>query len=156
LAIPTRDIHWYITMAWRALSTALDRRAAAVHSRVMTDLFIRVRFSRDSVLGPGKTALLEQIAETGSIRKAAAAMKMSYRRAWLLIQAMEEMFAAPVIERATGGQRGGGASLTPLGRTLVRRFRAIETRAARATAGELKALENLARPKTVRSQTRRR
>jgi len=118
----------------------------------MTHLFIRVKFARGGILGPGKAELLERIAETGSIRKAAAAMKMSYRRAWLLVQAMEEMFAAPVIARATGGRRGGGASLTPLGRTLIRRFRAIETYAARAAAEELHALEKLAAAGNRRSR----
>ncbi len=65
--------------------------------------------------------LLELIDETGSIRKAAVPMKMSYRRAWLLLQALEEAFGAPLVATATGGKAGGGARLTPLGRAVVAR-----------------------------------
>lgn len=59
----------------------------------MVRLTIRVDFEPGHALGPGKIHLLEQIDETGSIRGAAAAMKMSYRRAWLLIQATEKTLA---------------------------------------------------------------
>ncbi|MBV9045701.1 MAG: LysR family transcriptional regulator [Alphaproteobacteria bacterium] len=110
----------------------------------MAALFIRVRFEPSGQFGPGKAALLEQIAATGSIRKAAAAMKMSYRRAWLLSQEIEKLFGAPVIARATGGAKGGGATLTPLGKTLIRRFRNIEKRAANAAKADTDALTKLA------------
>ena len=60
----------------------------------MTRLTIRIDFDDGSALGPGKVRLLELVAETGSIRKAAAGMKMSYRKAWLLLKALEETFGA--------------------------------------------------------------
>ena len=90
--------------------------------------------------GPGKARLLELIDEHGSIRSAAAAMNMSYRHAWLLLQAVEDTFGAPVISTATGGAKGGGAKLTELGRSLVAKYRAIENQAAKATAGDLSEL----------------
>jgi molybdate transport system regulatory protein len=68
----------------------------------MVRLTIRIDLAGGSV-GPGKIGLLEQVAATGSIRKAAAAMKMSYRRAWLLLQALEACFGSPLVETATGG-----------------------------------------------------
>jgi molybdate transport system regulatory protein len=80
---------------------------------------------------------LELIEEQGSIRGAAAAMNMSYRHAWLLLQAVEDTFGAPVISTATGGAKGGGAKLTELGKTILARYRSIETQAAHAAEREL-------------------
>jgi molybdate transport system regulatory protein len=110
----------------------------------MTRLSIRVDLG-EGAFGPGKAQLLELIAQKGSIRSAAAAMDMSYRRAWLLLQSIEETFGAPAIITATGGAHGGGASLSPLGRTLIARYRAVERRATRATASDIAAMTKLAR-----------
>jgi molybdate transport system regulatory protein len=106
----------------------------------MVRLSIRIDFEGSESFGPGKARLLELIDEHGSIRSAAAAMNMSYRHAWLLLQAVEDTFGAPVISTATGGAKGGGAKLTELGRGLLARYRAIESQAAKATAGELSEL----------------
>ncbi|MFZ1680439.1 MAG: LysR family transcriptional regulator, partial [Rhizobiaceae bacterium] len=48
-------------------------------------------------LGPGKIALLEQIAETGSISAAARALAMSYKRAWDLVEAVNRVFPEPLV-----------------------------------------------------------
>jgi len=106
----------------------------------MARLTIRIDFEGSESFGPGKARLLELIDAQGSIRSAASAMNMSYRHAWLLLQAVEDTFGAPVISTATGGAKGGGAKLTELGRTLVARYRVIESQAAKATAGELSEL----------------
>jgi len=100
----------------------------------MYRLSIRIDFAPGERLGPGKVRLLEEVDRTGSIRSAASAMKMSYRRAWLLIRATEDIFGAPLVQTATGGPRGGGASLTQLGRDVVVGYRKVERQAARATA----------------------
>jgi molybdate transport system regulatory protein len=110
----------------------------------MTRLTIRIDFEGADAFGPGKARLLELIEEHGSIRSAAAAMSMSYRHAWLLLQAVEDTFGAPVITTATGGAKGGGAKLTELGRSVVARYRAIETQAAKATASDLTELSKTA------------
>jgi molybdate transport system regulatory protein len=110
----------------------------------MTRLSIRIDFEGAQAFGPGKVRLLELIGEQGSIRGAAAAMSMSYRHAWLLLQAVEDTFGAPVISTATGGAKGGGAKLTELGKTVVARYRAIEAQAAQAAAGELTELSKAA------------
>jgi molybdate transport system regulatory protein len=109
----------------------------------MARLTIRIDFEGSESFGPGKARLLELIDIHGSIRSAASAMNMSYRHAWLLLQAVEDTFGAPVISTATGGAKGGGAKLTELGRTLVARFRMIESQAAKATAGELSELSQV-------------
>ncbi|MEI9992060.1 MAG: LysR family transcriptional regulator [Rhizomicrobium sp.] len=108
----------------------------------MTRLTIRIDFADGTQLGPGKVRLLELVAETGSIRKAAARMKMSYRRAWLLLKALDDMFGEKLSETATGGKDGGGARLSPLGRTVVARYRRVESAAGGAAARDLKALAN--------------
>src|SRR5262245_43444381 len=110
----------------------------------MTRLTIRIDFDDAEGFGPGKARLLELIEELGSIRSAAAAMSMSYRHAWLLLQAVEDTFGAPVITTATGGAKGGGAKLTELGKTVVARYRTIEAQAVRATSSDLTELTRAA------------
>lgn len=76
--------------------------------------------------GAGRVALLAQVAECGSITRAAKAMKMSYKAAWDAIDAMNTMAGEPLVERLVGGRGGGGTRLTPRGQQLVRNFRRIE------------------------------
>jgi molybdate transport system regulatory protein len=121
----------------------------------MTRLTIRIDFAGGAALGPGKVRLLELIGETGSIRKAAVGMKMSYRRAWLLLQALDTMFEGPLAKTATGGKAGGGARLTPLGRTVVGRYRALELAAAKAGAEPVAALDRLLAAPTASSPPRK-
>lgn len=85
--------------------------------------------------------LLEQIRETGSISAAGRAMDMSYRRAWLLVSDMNRMFREPVVESQRGGQKGGGAALTPFGDELLARFRKMERVLKSALAEDLAWLE---------------
>ena len=77
-------------------------------------------------IGPGKVALLEAIARTGSITSAAKALGMSYRRAWMLVDETNRCLVTPAVETASGGQHGGGSALTAAGRELVKRYRALE------------------------------
>ena len=98
---------------------------------------IRILIGDIVALGPGKARLLEAIGETGSITGAAQAMDMSYRRAWLLVAAMNNDFIAPLVERTAGGRGGGGWGVTGLGREALTRYRRIETVAARAAADEM-------------------
>jgi molybdate transport system regulatory protein len=89
-------------------------------------LRLRVVLRPGAALGPGKIDLLEAIAETGSIRAAGNRFKMSYRRAWSLVAELNGMFRTPLVLAETGGRGGGGANLTPLGKKVVERFRAME------------------------------
>ncbi|MBV8911903.1 MAG: LysR family transcriptional regulator [Acetobacteraceae bacterium] len=107
----------------------------------MTRLTLRIDFDGGRALGPGKVRLLELIGETGSISAAGRAMGMSYRRAWLLIDALNKTFRTAVVETREGGTGGGGASLTPFGSELVASYRTIEEDAARAVHRKLAELE---------------
>lgn len=110
-------------------------------------LSIRVDLSNGDRIGPGKVALLEAIAKTGSISAAARALKMSYRRAWLLVEEINTALREPAVAAATGGQHGGGASLTPAGERLIALYRAIEANAEQASQKEFRAIELLTRRK---------
>jgi molybdate transport system regulatory protein len=77
-------------------------------------------------VGPGKIALLEHIGGTGSLSQAARRLKMSYRRAWLLLEDLNTAFQQPVAEMSVGGRGGGGALLTPFGTELVNAYRSLE------------------------------
>lgn len=103
-------------------------------------LRLRVIFGPDVALGPGKADLLEGIRETGSISAAGRRMKMSYKRAWDLIDALNRYFERPVVRTSKGGSGGGGASLTPWGEEVLALYRRMEARSAEAVADEIAAL----------------
>jgi molybdate transport system regulatory protein len=107
----------------------------------MVGITLRIDLSPSSAVGPGKIRLLELIDETGSISAAGRAMNMSYRRAWLLTEELNDLFREPVITTKLGGKAGGGAELTSFGRSLVRRYRDMEAKAQAALAPHLAALD---------------
>jgi molybdate transport system regulatory protein len=104
-------------------------------------LTIRVDFGAFGYIGPGKIRLMELISKHGSISAAGKEMGMSYRRAWLLVDEINQIFRDPLVETQMGGSGGGGARLTMLGRDVVSRYRAIEGAAATAAASDLRALK---------------
>jgi molybdate transport system regulatory protein len=112
----------------------------------MARLKLTLALDSGARLGPGKAALLESVRATGSIAAAARAMGMDYKRAWLLVDSLNQAFQTPVVERVTGGTRGGGASLTPFGEELLARYRRLETAATERAAEDLDALERRAAP----------
>ncbi len=105
-----------------------------------TRLHLRLIFAHGAMLGPGKAELLEHIRDTGSISAAGRAMDMSYKRAWMLVDAMNAAFAAPLVESARGGAGGGGAQVTEAGLEVLRLYRALQDTAARAGAVEIAAI----------------
>ena len=91
-------------------------------------------------IGPGKIALLEAIAETGSITAAAKSLRMSYRRAWLLVDETNRCLVRPAVEASAGGPKGGHAALTPTGSELIRSYRRVERRIAIEVARNLRSM----------------
>ncbi|HSN73025.1 MAG TPA: LysR family transcriptional regulator [Steroidobacteraceae bacterium] len=106
---------------------------------------LRIDFGAEPAarIGPGKIALLEAIRDERSISAAARRLGMSYRRAWLLVDALNRLLAEPVAITETGGRRGGGSALTPFGERLVASYREIERAAATATRRERQKLARL-------------
>jgi molybdate transport system regulatory protein len=119
---------------------ALSAAAFSQREFHMAELSIRIDFGPGRRVGPGKIALLEQIAMQGSIAAGGRALGMSYRRAWQLVDDINGIFATPVVAARTGGRAGGGAGLTPLGLALVAHYRSIEKAAAEAAQAQLQAL----------------
>ncbi|HEX6119411.1 MAG TPA: LysR family transcriptional regulator [Dongiaceae bacterium] len=107
---------------------------------------LRVILGPGVALGPGKADLLEAIATTGSISAAGRRMKMSYRRAWLLVEELNGSFRTALVAADKGGAHGGGARLTELGAQVLRHFRSMERKTQRAIAADLAALSPLAKP----------
>lgn len=107
---------------------------------------LRVLLGASIAIGPGKAELLDAIGRTGSISAAAREMGMSYRRAWLLVEAANAAFVEPLVSTATGGSGGGGAQLTDFGRIVLDRYRRMEYHASAAVAAEFAEFKALLRP----------
>ena len=73
-------------------------------------------------MGRGRAMLLERIDEFGSIAAAARSMKLSYRNAWLWVEAVNRLAPAPLVEKVKGGVGGGHARLTEEGRKAVAQY----------------------------------
>ena len=117
-------------------------------------LRFRIVLKSGVALGPGKADLLEAIAETASLTKAAKRFNMSYKRGWSLVQELHRHFAEPLVETEKGGAGGGGgARLTKLGDYVLKRYRKMEADAGKAIAagiGDLR--KHLAVPKPTRKR----
>ena len=112
----------------------------------MARVRISIVFESGARIGPGKAKLLESIRDTGSISAAARDMGMSYKRAWLLLDSINQAFTEPVVTAAPGGSGGGGATLTPFGVEVLDHYRRIHDRAAASAVDDLSALARRARP----------
>src|ERR1700736_3795632 len=95
----------------------------------MARVRVSIVFGSGARIGPGKAKLLESIRDPGSISAAARDMGMSYKRAWLLLDSMNQAFTEPVVTAAPGGAGGGGATLTRVGAEVLERYRRISDRA---------------------------
>ncbi len=107
-------------------------------------LILRVDLATGARIGPGKVALLEEISRSGSISAAGRALRMSYRRAWELVEDLNRNLGVPVVSTAAGGTGGGGARLTEAGASLIAEYRALEAAASAGAAPHLAALAKLA------------
>jgi molybdate transport system regulatory protein len=103
-------------------------------------LSIRLDLASGARIGPGKVAVLEEIARSGSISAAGRALRMSYRRTWELVEDLNRRLGTPVVETAQGGSGGGGTVLTRAGKAVIERYRAIEVDTALAARKHLQAL----------------
>ncbi len=116
-----------------------------MHAPKPPALRFRLLLDDEHAIGPGKTDLLEAIAKAGSISAAARAMRMSYKRAWQLVDDLNQSFAEPLVETSKGGARGGGARLTSMGQRVLATYRALEQKAQTHLSAELRHLARLRR-----------
>ncbi len=98
-----------------------DAYSAKVHARVWI-----IGENRQHYLGVGKVRLMELIDELGSISQAAKVLDMSYKRAWTLVEEVNQLGAPPFVVKEVGGAGGGHAVLTDAGRAAIAQYRSLE------------------------------
>jgi len=112
----------------------------------MARVRISIVFESGARIGPGKAKLLESIRDTGSISAAARDMGMDYKRAWMLLDSMNQAFTEPVVKATPGGPGGGGAILTEFGADVLERYRRVQAEAEKIAAPDMAILKQRARP----------
>jgi molybdate transport system regulatory protein len=103
----------------------------------------RLQLGENAAIGPGKIELLRNIGEHQSISAAAKTMGLTYKRAWLLVDSLNQGLVQPVVEAVKGGKGGGRARLTEYGSQLVHCYDALEARIEKAAVKELAAIQKL-------------
>jgi molybdate transport system regulatory protein len=78
--------------------------------------------------GPGPVELLEYIELTGSINQAAKKMEMSYKKAWEIVNHLNSLTHRPLVITATGGEKGGGSTISDEARELIEYYRQLRLR----------------------------
>lgn len=78
--------------------------------------------------GPGPVELLQLIEETGSINQAARKMGMSYKKAWEMVNRLNEIAGSAMVITATGGEKGGGSTISDEARQLIEWYLAMRER----------------------------
>lgn len=124
---------------------AVRKKKASKKVTEYWNLSLRLRVFRggQNSFGPGKAELLEHIIETGSLRLAANRMEMSYMKAWLLVKAMNENFAHPLVLLSRGGATGGSAIVTDEGRQALACYHDMLEAGMTATLPSWKKLQRL-------------
>jgi molybdate transport system regulatory protein len=130
----------------RSHGARLENCRRAWHNTDMARVRVSIVFESGARIGPGKARLLESIRDTGSISAAAREMGMSYKRAWLLLDSINQAFTELLVTAAPGGAGGGGAILTAFGAEVLERYNRILDRAATNAVDDLAALARRARP----------
>jgi molybdate transport system regulatory protein len=108
-------------------------------------LWLRLDLANGHHIGPGKIALLEAIRAKGSISAAARHLGMSYRRAWLLVETINDALCKPAVTSLSGGQSGGGTVLTDVGEQIIRIYHSVEGLTLTSAHQELRAIARLGR-----------
>ena len=101
---------------------------------------LRVQIAPGVAFGPGKADLLDGIRDTGSIAAAGRRMRMSYKRAWQLVEELNGLFDTPLVAASKGGAGGGGALLTRTGEDVLARYRRMHAACCKAIAADVVAL----------------
>ncbi len=107
---------------------------------------------RGRAFGDGPARLLDGVEQTGSLRKAASELGMSYNKAWRILHAAEQRLGFALLDRSVGGSLGGGSHLTPRAQDLMTRYRALAADGRGGPGGGVPApLLRLGRPRAGRA-----
>lgn len=104
------------------------------HDAPRLDLSLTLRRGLAPRVGVERIALLEAVAELGSISAAAKRLGLSYKGAWDIVQALNNLFETPLIAAAPGGRAGGAAQLTPRGLAVAKALRRLQGELSAAAA----------------------
>lgn len=97
--------------------------------------------SDGTFLAEGRIELLKLIDETGSISKAAKEMKMSYKKAWEMVDSMNKSAREPLMVKSIGGKTGGGSQLTNYGKDVIQKFEELKRRSRKSIDEIMKELK---------------
>lgn len=93
--------------------------------------------------GPGPVELLEHIESTGSINQAAKEMGMSYKKAWEIVSRLNSMSKEPMVVTATGGEKGGGSSISVAAKAMIEYHRQLRERFLQFLEAETNSLQEM-------------
>tara|TARA_R110000868_G_scaffold360867_1_gene622908 strand:+ start:341 stop:679 length:339 start_codon:yes stop_codon:yes gene_type:complete len=93
-------------------------------------------------LGKGRVELLKAIVVCGSISAAAKSMKMSYKKAWAAVDAMNSLADKPLVIRITGGSGGGGTTVTKAGKEAINLYERFNSNCHSFLQVELKNMQS--------------
>jgi molybdate transport system regulatory protein len=129
-------------LSWvRSRAVACRRPPMSISKKkIAASIHLRAQLAPGVAFGPGKADLLEGIRETGSIAAAGRRMRMSYKRAWQLVEELNHLFREPLVEAAKGGAGGGGARLTRMGDNVLACYTRMRASATEAVAADLSTL----------------
>jgi molybdate transport system regulatory protein len=105
----------------------MSKREGKGRVSLRVKLWVEVE-GRKGALSDAGADLLEQIEVCGSLSEAARKLGFAYRRAWLLVNAMNDAWGDKIVVTATGGKQGGGARVTDRGKALLRSYRDLQLR----------------------------
>jgi molybdate transport system regulatory protein len=108
--------------------TATPQAANSPHSQPAKHLVMPMPslLTQHIVRRPQRIALLQHIAEQGSITRAAKSAGLSYKAAWDAIDELNNLAQKPLVERSIGGKGGGGAKLSSEGQRVLRLYQRLQ------------------------------
>lgn len=127
---------WRLRLQAKAASRGvrvLMKDGTAANMGKTSDVELIVRFANGGRLTAGDLALIEAIRKQRSILAASRVTGVSYRKCWLMVDALNRTFETVVVATHPG-RRGGGAELTTFGERVVALYKSMERRTTRATA----------------------
>src|SRR5215831_9291379 len=123
-----------------------EQRTAMAAGAGMVTADLILRGSSPGQVGAQRIALLEAIAQAGSISAAAKSIGLSYKGAWDAVQALNNLFDRPLVTTQAGGRHGGLAQVTAEGCALIAAFRSVETELGHVLEAFQKRLSDPAAP----------
>jgi molybdate transport system regulatory protein len=97
---------------------------------------VRLSLPNGGGLDEADVALIETLQKCRSIIGASKLLGLSYRKTWLMADALNRTFEAKVIETFPG-RRGAGAEVTAFGQRIAALFRSVERRSSSAATAAL-------------------